>query len=78
MVCLWGVATAFLRLPRSLPHTTVTLTHTPTKPNSWNITDTAKLGVVGVYTPDGLTADAWREGLATFAAAAAKRAKRRK
>lgn len=32
----------------------------------WNVTEVSRLGVKCVYTPRGLTAAAWREGLALF------------
>ena len=33
----------------------------------WNTEDCAALGVVAIYAPRGLTADAWHKGLAEFA-----------
>ena len=41
---------------------------------SWNITDVAPLGVCSVYTPRGMTAEAWAQGLAAFGAATEARA----
>lgn len=39
----------------------------------WNITDVSTLGVTSIYTPKGMTAAVWREGLAAFSATAATR-----
>ncbi|EFJ41078.1 hypothetical protein VOLCADRAFT_119798 [Volvox carteri f. nagariensis] len=35
----------------------------------WNITECAKLGITCIYTPRGLTREAWERGLADFAMA---------
>ncbi|KAK2079945.1 hypothetical protein QBZ16_002340 [Prototheca wickerhamii] len=41
---------------------------------SWNIKEVSRLGVVCVYTPDGMTDHVWQQGLADFAKAAGSRA----
>lgn len=33
----------------------------------WNITEVSKLGVVSLYTPDGVTEQVWQKGLRMFA-----------
>ncbi|KAG2438328.1 hypothetical protein HYH02_011025 [Chlamydomonas schloesseri] len=39
----------------------------------WNCTECSRLGIVCVYTPRGLTKEAWERGLADFATAQASR-----
>jgi len=35
----------------------------------WNVTECSRLGITSIYTPKGMTMDAWREGLARWAEA---------
>ena len=37
--------------------------------DDWNIKNVSSLGVVSILTPDGVTQDAWEQGLREFAEA---------